>query len=107
MAQFAGISAAAFVFALFFIPELNGRSLEETDELFEMNLWAWQFSDAQTTGVGRRIAMLEEGDGRAEAMKVEALHGDGPHDGKVSFSISLLTESHRPWQLQPTSLEQA
>ena len=67
--QFAGISVAAFFFTLFFIPELKGRSLEETDELFEMNLWAWQFADAQTTGVGRRIAMLEEGDARGETLK--------------------------------------
>ncbi len=31
---FAGISAASFVFVCFFVPELSGRSLEETDELF-------------------------------------------------------------------------
>ena len=32
---FAGISTLSFLFALFFVPELQGRSLEETDELFE------------------------------------------------------------------------
>ena len=58
---FAGISFAAFVFVILFVPELAGRSLEETDELFEKRLWAWQFKEAKTVGVGRRIAQLEQG----------------------------------------------
>lgn len=32
---FAAISTASFIFAVFFVPELKDRSLEETDELFE------------------------------------------------------------------------
>ena len=60
--QFAGIAAAGIVFAVLFVPELKGRSLEETDELFEMRLWAWQFGKAETTGIGRRIARLEAGE---------------------------------------------
>lgn len=50
---------ASFVFITLFLPELKGRSLEETDELFEMRLWAWQFGRAQTKGVGARIGRLE------------------------------------------------
>jgi hypothetical protein len=43
-----------------FVPELKGRSLEEVDELFEAKLWAWQFSKYQTSGIGHRIAELED-----------------------------------------------
>ena len=64
--QFAGISALALAFAIIFVPELKGRSLEETDELFEMRLWAWQFNTAQTSGVGARIARLEQGNTEGE-----------------------------------------
>ena len=32
---FAAISICAFIFVVFFVPELKGRSLEEIDELFE------------------------------------------------------------------------
>lgn len=57
---FGGISSAALLFSVFFVPELKGRSLEETDELFAMKLWAWQFNKAETHGVGSRIARLEQ-----------------------------------------------
>lgn len=33
---FAAISICAFLFTVFFVPELKGRSLEEVDELFEL-----------------------------------------------------------------------
>lgn len=33
---FMGICIAGFLFSLFFVPELAGRSLEEVDELFEV-----------------------------------------------------------------------
>ena len=33
---FAGMSVLSLVFAVFFVPELKGRSLEEVDELFEV-----------------------------------------------------------------------
>lgn len=54
-----GDSILAVIFAIFFVPELKGRSLEEVDELFEAKLWAWQFDKYQTEGVGSRIAYLE------------------------------------------------
>lgn len=50
----------ALLFAIFFVPELTGRSLEEVDELFDANLWAWQFKSYQTSGIGHRITQLEE-----------------------------------------------
>jgi hypothetical protein len=36
---FGGISFAALLFVIFFVPELAKRSLEEIDELFERRLW--------------------------------------------------------------------
>ena len=56
---FAGAALLSFLFGVFFYPELNGRSLEEVDELFEANLWAWQFKKYQTHGVGHRLTELE------------------------------------------------
>jgi hypothetical protein len=56
---FAGIAFCALVFVTFFVPEFAGRSLEEVDELFAANLWAWQFKGYKTSGVGARIAQLE------------------------------------------------
>lgn len=58
---FMGLAAVAFFFFVGFIPELKGRSLEEVDELFERGLWAWQFKNAETHGVGARIAAMEAG----------------------------------------------
>lgn len=58
---FAGMCALSLVFAVLCFPELKGRSLEETDELFERRLWAWQFAKAKTTGAGARIHALENG----------------------------------------------
>lgn len=51
-----------FLFGLFIIPELKGRSLEETDELFAAGLHAWQFSKHQTQGTGAKIAALQNED---------------------------------------------
>lgn len=34
---FGGMSAISLVFAIFWVPELKGRSLEEVDELFEVS----------------------------------------------------------------------
>ena len=56
---FAGVSLASFIFVTFFVPDLHGRSLEEVDELFDRNLWAWQFGKVETVGEGRRIRELE------------------------------------------------
>lgn len=54
-----GDSVLAFIFALFFVPELKGRCFEEVDELFDAKLWAWQFNQYQTRGIGGQIAQLE------------------------------------------------
>ncbi|PSR83417.1 general substrate transporter [Coniella lustricola] len=63
-----GDSLLGLIFAIFFVPELTGRSLEEVDELFDAGLWAWQFKDYKTTGIGHRIAMLEEHDATAAVL---------------------------------------
>lgn len=52
-----------FLFGVFIIPELKGRSLEEVDELFNAGLkWGWQFSSYRTEGTGAQIAALEDED---------------------------------------------
>jgi hypothetical protein len=33
----AGLATVAFIFVVFFVPEIGGRSLEEVDELFEVS----------------------------------------------------------------------
>ena len=74
---FTVISGAGLLFAIFFLPELRGRSLEEVDELFESPRfrWAWQFKNAQTTGLGARVAQIQGvHDGRVDA---------GPESGKA------------------------
>lgn len=62
-----GDAVLGCIFGILFVPELAGRSLEEVDELFEARLWAWQFRDYKTTGIGHRIALLEEHDASAVA----------------------------------------
>ena len=51
------------LFGLFIIPELRGRSLEETDGLFDAGLkWGWQFASYRTAGTGAQIAALQNED---------------------------------------------
>ena len=68
-----------FLFGVFIIPDLKGRSLEEVDELFGARLkWAWQFSRYQTEGTGAKIAALEkEDDEEVRKLSVSAgVHGE-------------------------------
>ncbi|WVQ85136.1 hypothetical protein IAT38_007301 [Cryptococcus sp. DSM 104549] len=88
---FAGIAAAALVFVTFFVPEFAGRSLEETDELFEKKLWAWQFDKATTTGVGARIAEIEASanHGGVKPTAERSLHEDiGDNDSKDQVHVA-------------------
>lgn len=54
------------LYAIFFVPETRGRSLEELDELFEHkpSISAWKFKSTKTTGIGAKVAALE-GSGRS------------------------------------------
>ncbi|KAK1217419.1 hypothetical protein PQX77_019959 [Marasmius sp. AFHP31] len=63
IATMGSIAAVAMFYALFFVPETKGRSLEELDELFEHKpaLPAWKFKGTKTTGVGAKIGALEDG----------------------------------------------
>ncbi|CAK7224870.1 hypothetical protein SBRCBS47491_005701 [Sporothrix bragantina] len=71
---FGSVALFSFIWGILFFPELKGRSLEEVDELFEANLWAWQFSKYETHGTGRLLAALEnEG---MQPSKIEAEHAD-------------------------------
>ncbi|KAK0301592.1 hypothetical protein LTR82_018227, partial [Friedmanniomyces endolithicus] len=67
---FAATDFVLMLFGIFIIPELKGRSLEETDELFNANLkWGWQFKTYQTHGIGAQIAALEPKDGVTEHLE--------------------------------------
>jgi hypothetical protein len=71
------------------------RSLEETDELFELRLWAWQFSKATTTGVGAAITdmeahRLEERSGKTYAGDVA---DDTEHGKAQTAEVSLFYPS--------------
>ncbi|KAJ3744892.1 general substrate transporter [Lentinula detonsa] len=62
---YGSIAAVAMIYAIFFVPEMRGRSLEELDELFEHkpSIPAWKFRSTKTTGIGAKVAALE-GSGR-------------------------------------------
>lgn len=70
-----GDAVLAVIFAIFFVPELKGRSLEEVDELFEANLWAWQFDKYQTKDLSSRVARLEEKDLEDDKVRSEVSLG--------------------------------
>ena len=60
---FAAPSFILFLFGVFIVPELKGRSLEETDELFNAGLkFGWQFSSYVTKGTGAQIRAIEQED---------------------------------------------
>ena len=67
--------------------------MEEVDDLFEANMWAWQFSSYETHGAGRLLATLEnEGLSAEKAMAVKIEHREGA-EPKVSFSKAFPTSS--------------
>jgi hypothetical protein len=60
---FAAPSFLLFLFGVFIVPELKGRSLEETDELFNAGLkFGWQFGSYATKGTGAQIRAIENED---------------------------------------------
>ncbi|KAK7054677.1 hypothetical protein VNI00_003140 [Paramarasmius palmivorus] len=79
---YGSIAAVAMLYALFFVPETKGRSLEELDELFERkpSLPAWRFKQTQTTGVGAKIGALEGG------VNLGKISDDSKDDGVGSSS---------------------
>ncbi|CAK7199486.1 hypothetical protein SEUCBS139899_002166 [Sporothrix eucalyptigena] len=80
---FAAAGYLSGFFGVFFTPELAGRTLEEVDEMFEAKIWAWQFKNFKTTGVGRRLGELERHN--EEALKAQkqatSKHVDAPVEG--------------------------
>lgn len=69
-------------YAIFFVPETKGRSLEELDELFEHrpSIPAWKFSSTKTAGVGAKIRVLEGSDERSKQRNIDedtTFDGDG------------------------------
>ncbi|KAL1406155.1 hypothetical protein Q8F55_007839 [Vanrija albida] len=59
---FGGMAVLSLLFAIFVVPELRGRGLEEVDELFERPHWGWQYKHIKTTGMGAQIARIQAGD---------------------------------------------
>jgi SP family sugar:H+ symporter-like MFS transporter len=57
-----GFAGMALIFAIFFVPELRGRSLEEVDELFSKFRCGWEYTRHETTGVGAAVARVEHGE---------------------------------------------
>ncbi|KAK1764481.1 general substrate transporter [Phialemonium atrogriseum] len=68
---FGGFTTFYLIWAIFFLPELKNRSLEEVDELFNANLWAWQFSKYETKSLAGRMAQQKDGGGKAMPEDVE------------------------------------
>ena len=58
---FGGFTTIFLVWAIFFLPELKGRSLEEVDELFNARIWAWKYSSYETKGLAGRVRDHEGG----------------------------------------------
>ncbi|KAK2770679.1 hypothetical protein FQN53_005390 [Emmonsiellopsis sp. PD_33] len=70
----AGSNAVTFLFFLFFLPEMNGRSLEEIDELFENRVSVREFSKYQciSSAQAREIAATNVNEkNEEEGMSVE------------------------------------
>lgn len=81
-----GFAILSSIWAVFFMPELKGRNLEEIDQLFEANLPAWKFHKHETGGLTHELAMCDNGqtavkdlgddDGDVEAQQVESAAAD-------------------------------
>ncbi|WVW84355.1 hypothetical protein I302_106389 [Kwoniella bestiolae CBS 10118] len=83
-----GVAVLALVFAVLFLPELKGRSLEEMDELSSRFRWGWQYSSFKTTGVGARMAQVEMA--KVEGVQTDTKLNDGSDDKASALSIQSL-----------------
>lgn len=52
---------------------IQGRSLEEVDELFAADIWAWQFARYETHGTGHLLAALENEGTLAEKAQMQEI----------------------------------
>ncbi|KAM0815830.1 putative Major facilitator superfamily (MFS) profile domain-containing protein [Seiridium cardinale] len=52
-------SIIAAIWAIFMLPELKGRTLEELDELFQKKVGVFEFGKYHTTGAGATLAVIE------------------------------------------------
>lgn len=71
---FGGFTTLYMIWAIFCLPELKDRSLEEVDELFNSKIWAWQFSKYKTKSLAGMVAHHQAGDilGKSQQEEVEA-----------------------------------
>lgn len=58
---YGSISGATFFFALFVIPEMKNRSLEELDEMFDEKVSVFNFAKYEVKGIGKQIHEVEGG----------------------------------------------
>lgn len=85
------MAVVSLFYAVFFVPELRGRGLEEVDEMFTKFHWGWQYKRIETHGYGAQIARLAAGD-RTAAQEVEAenrkheMEMEGERDLKVGLT---------------------
>ena len=94
---FVAPSIILIIFGIFLVPELRGRSLEETDELYNAGLrWGWQFSKYVTTGAGAQIAAIENEDHeKMRKLSITSVDRQGSttnDEKRVSFSVSEIEE---------------
>ena len=71
---YGSICVGSFFFALFVIPELKNRSLEELDELYDGHVSVFKFASYKTTGIGREILEMEEALHEKGIIKTSELH---------------------------------
>lgn len=80
-------SLSSTLYAIFFFPELKGRSLEEIDALFATRAWAWKFSKIQvTTGTEAAVHAAELDEVKA-ASGSETLHRESSKEEKEDLRI--------------------
>ncbi|RMJ11839.1 hypothetical protein CDV36_008500 [Fusarium kuroshium] len=78
---FGSVACFSVIWGFLFFPELK------VDELFEANMWAWQFSSYETHGAGRLLATLEnEGLSAEKATAVKIEHREGA-DSKLASNV--------------------
>lgn len=89
---FGSVGVICVVWGVLFFPELKWRSLEEVDELFAANLWAWQFAGYKTTGAGSYLSRLEQ----EHVVEEDTHEGKGSADGEVVTDVQGATVATEP-----------
>lgn len=76
---YGSIAGAVVFWAVFFLPELRKRSLEEVEEMWEAKVPAWRmrsYQSTSTTGAGARITQLENHTGHTKMTTIPDIKAD-------------------------------